>query len=265
MTTSALDIALTSANSASDCASNSASETSIAESIVKFEPLLKILNYKFHQQELLELAFTHKSHANELLGGASSVADDNERLEFLGDAVLDLILSDLLMKRFPSDHEGALSKKRASLVNEDSLCRMARDLNLDRYLKLGKGEIKTGGLQKPRILSSSFEALMGAIFQDSGYILVANIIEMLFRNEFQKLGSEAVTFSSDFKTRLQERAQSALRKSTPTYRVESESGPDHEKCFVVVVELDSQILARGSGKSKKAAEQDAAKAALENL
>ncbi len=227
--------------------------------------LTEIINYKFQRPELLELAFTHKSYANERLGGSSTVADDNERLEFLGDAVLDLALSELLMKRYPGDPEGALSKKRASLVNEDSLAKLAQQNGFDQHLKLGKGEIKTGGLSKPRILASSLEAVIGAVFQDTGYIMVTNLIEELFRDQLQRLETETTDFSSDFKTRLQEHAQSSLRKSTPTYRVESESGPDHDKIFVVVVEVDSEILARGSGKSKKSAEQDAAKTALESM
>ena len=226
--------------------------------------LNQILTYKFQRVELLELAFTHKSFANEMLGGASTVADDNERLEFLGDAVLDLALSELLMKKFPADTEGALSKKRASLVNEDSLARIAQGHGFDKFLKLGKGEIKTGGLQKPRILASALEAVMGAIFQDSGYIMVTDVIEILFRDQLLKLETDLIDFSSDFKTRLQERAQD-VRKQTPTYRVEAESGPDHDKIFVVIVELEGDILARGQGKSKKVAEQDAAKQALETL
>lgn len=229
-----------------------------------YHPLTESLGYRFHRAELLELAFTHKSYANEFLGGTSTVADDNERLEFLGDAVLDLALSEILMKRFPGDPEGALSKKRASLVNEDSLARIAQELGFDRYLKLGKGELKTGGLQKPRILASSLEAVVGAVFQDSGYIAVGDLIERLFKAQLSALETQTIDFSSDFKTRLQERAQSKS-KNTPTYRVESEAGPDHDKVFVVVVELESQILARGSGKSKKSAEQAAAQAALESL
>lgn len=226
--------------------------------------LLEHIGYKFHRPELMELAFTHKSYANEVMNGASTTADDNERLEFLGDAVLDLALSDVLMKRFPLDTEGSLSKKRASLVNEDSLSLIARSLGFDQLLRLGKGEIKTGGLQKPRILASSLEAVIGAIFQDSGYILVTNVIEKLFEGVLNRLDTETIDFSADFKTRLQERAQE-VRKSTPTYRMESESGPDHEKIFNVIVELDGAALASGSGKSKKAAEQDAAKKALEIL
>lgn len=225
--------------------------------------LMKTLGYQFVNQELLELALTHKSFANEQLNGSSTPKDDNERLEFLGDAVLDLALSDVLMKRYPGDSEGALSKKRASLVNEDSLAQIAQAIGLEKYLKLGKGEIKTGGLQKPRILASTLEAMVGAVFQDSGYILVSNVIETLFAQPIESLG--AVDFSADFKTRLQERAQGTGAKQTPVYRLESESGPDHDKTFNVIVELEGQALATGSGKSKKAAEQNAAKKALEML
>ncbi len=227
--------------------------------------LLEHLEYKFHRPELMELALTHKSYANEIMNGTSTTADDNERLEFLGDAVLDLALSDVLMTRFPLDTEGSLSKKRASLVNEDALSAIARSLGFDQLLRLGKGEIKTGGLQKPRILASGLEAVIGAVFQDSGFILVTNVIEKLFEEALNRLNTETIDFSSDFKTRLQERAQSASSKMTPTYRLESESGPDHEKIFNVIVELDGLSLAQGSGKSKKAAEQNAAKKALETL
>jgi ribonuclease-3 len=239
----------------------------VIQSLIQQTPtlLLEHLGYKFHRPELMELAFTHKSYANEIMNGSSTTADDNERLEFLGDAVLDLALSDVLMTRFPLDTEGALSKKRASLVNEDSLSTIAKSLGFDQLLRLGKGEIKTGGLQKPRILASGLEAIIGAVFQDSGYILVSNVIEKLFEEALNRLMTETIDFSGDFKTRLQERAQSTSSKCTPTYRLESESGPDHEKIFNVVVELDGRPLAQGSGKSKKSAEQDAAKKALETL
>jgi ribonuclease-3 len=220
------------------------------------------IGYQFTNPALLELALTHKSFANEAMSGGSTPTDDNERLEFLGDAVLDLALSDVLMKKFPTDPEGALSKKRASLVNEESLANVARNLGLEQFVKLGKGEIKTGGLQKPRILASSLEALIGAIFQDSGFILVSDVVEKLFADQLRLLGE--TEFSADFKTRLQERAQN-IKRLTPTYRVESQSGPDHDKTFVVVVELGDEALASGTGKSKKAAEQNAAQKALEML
>ena len=225
-----------------------------------FDDFVQRLGVKPLPGDLLVQALTHSSYLNE--SGAD--AQSNERLEFLGDAVLDLALSELLMKKFPLAPEGALSKKRASLVNEETLCGVARALEFEKHLRLGKGEIKTGGLQKPRILASSLEAVIGAIFQDSGYILVVNVIEKLFQDQLQKLETETIDFSSDFKTRLQERAQEK-KKSTPTYRLESESGPDHDKIFVVAVELEGKPLATGSGRSKKAAEQDAARKALELL
>jgi ribonuclease III len=234
-----------------------------------FEPsalssLVETLGHQFQREELLTLALTHKSFANEQASGYSGVRDDNERLEFLGDAVLDLAISDILMARFPADPEGALSKKRASLVNEDALAKVATALKLETLIRLGKGEVKTGGLQKPRILASAFEALVGAVFQDAGFAVVRNLIERLMDARLNEIATATVDFSADFKTRLQEKAQET-RKATPTYRVESESGPDHDKVFVVAVDLGGEILATGTGRSKKAAEQDAARTALEQM
>ncbi|HVK62772.1 MAG TPA: ribonuclease III [Bdellovibrionales bacterium] len=219
------------------------------------------IGYSFAHSRLLEQALTHKSFANEKLGGASSVQSDNERLEFLGDAVLDLALSDLLMTRFQENPEGALSKKRASLVNEESLARIAMDLKLDEVIRLGKGEAKTGGLQKPRILASTLEAILGAVYTDGGFPAARATVERLFDARLEAISSEA-DFSSDFKTRLQEKMQET-RKATPTYTVESETGPDHDKVFEVSVRVDGGMIATGKGRSKKQAEQDAARRALE--
>ena len=210
------------------------------------------------------LALTHKSFANGQASGYSTTKDDNERLEFLGDAVLDLAVSEVLMTRFPLDSEGALSKKRASLVNEEALSKIALNLKLESLIRLGKGEIKTGGLQKPRILASAFEAIVGAVFQDAGFNVVRDMIGRLLVTRLDEIASAPIDFSSDFKTRLQEKAQE-VRKATPTYRVESESGPDHDKVFIVAVDLGGETLASGTGRSKKAAEQDAARTALETL
>jgi ribonuclease-3 len=224
----------------------------------------QILGYQFNSPELLERALTHKSYANEQSGGLTTVGLDNERLEFLGDAVLDLALSESLMRRFPMDPEGGLSKKRASLVNEETLARIALGLGLDSSLRLGKGEVKTGGLQKPRILASSLEAVFGAIFLDGGYLAATKAVETLFDSRLEDIGNSDVDFKDDFKTRLQERVQE-VHRATPTYKVEGESGPDHDKLFEVSVRINEQILATGSGKSKKAAEQDAARQALEKM
>jgi ribonuclease-3 len=222
------------------------------------------LGYTFAEHSRLELALTHKSFSNEKSGGASTVHSDNERLEFLGDAVLDLALSETLMRYFASDAEGALSKKRASLVNEETLAAIARELKIETMIRLGKGEIKTGGLGKPRILASSFEAVLGAIFLDGGYEPSRDAVEKVFKSRLEALQQSAVDFHLDFKTRLQEKAQE-VAKSTPTYQVEGETGPDHDKQFEVSVRLDGKVLATGTGRSKKAAEQDAARKALEQF
>ena len=222
------------------------------------------LSYTFTTPELLLLSLTHKSYSHEQASGLARSHSDNERLEFLGDAVLDLALSAILMKRFPNDTEGALSKKRASLVNEETLAKLAMELRLDTLIRLGKGETKTGGLQKPRILASSFEAIVGAIFLDGGFPPAMNAAETLFDARLGEIALSNIDFKHDFKTRLQERAQE-VRKATPTYKIESELGPDHDKLFEVSVLLDGEPLARGSGKSKKSAEQEAARKALELL
>ena len=223
--------------------------------------LMSAIGYQFQTIESLAQALTHKSRANELNLGATQNLD-NERLEFLGDAVLDLAMTDCLMRGFPNDTEGSLSKKRASLVNEESLASLATELKLDRLILLGKGEMKTGGLQKPRILASALEAMFGAIFNEAGFAAALKSIETLFSQKLQELRSSAVDYKSDFKTRLQESAQ-LVHKATPTYQVNGEKGPDHDKLFEVSVVLDGRVLASGLGKSKKAAEQDAARAALE--
>jgi ribonuclease-3 len=230
----------------------------------RLETLTKALGHDFHQPELLLLSLTHKSYANEKSGGVPTVQVDNERLEFLGDAVLDLALSDCLMNRFPTDSEGSLSKKRASLVNEDTLSKLALELQLESLIRLGKGEIKTGGLQKPRILASSFEAILGAVYQDAGFAAVLGMVNRLFATRIEEVGSWDVDFRHDYKTRLQEKMQE-IHKSTPTYKVEAESGPDHDKQFEVSVRLDGVAIATGNGRSKKAAEQDAARKALEQV
>lgn len=226
--------------------------------------LAESLGRSFTKPELLTLALTHRSFANEEAGGSSTVSSDNERLEFLGDAVLDLALSAILMVRFESDSEGALSKKRASLVNEETLSLLALELKLDTMIRLGKGEAKTGGVAKPRILASTFEAVLGACYLDGGFPAAYEVVERIFATRLEEIGRSVVDYRSDFKTRLQEKAQDK-RKATPIYQTLSESGPDHDKIFEVAVLVAGETLAAGRGKSKKAAEQDAARQALELL
>jgi ribonuclease-3 len=231
---------------------------------VRYQTLQASLGHTFSQRELLERAVTHKSYANETNGGASTVDRDNERQEFLGDAVLDLALSAILMREFPSDPEGALSKKRASLVNEETLSQIALELQLDTVIRLGRGELKTGGLAKPRILASTFEAVIGAVYSEAGFAAALAVADRLFAGRIAQVASASFDFQQDFKTRLQERLQETL-KMTPSYRVETETGPDHDKQFQVSVRAGEEVLAFGVGKSKKAAEQNAAMQALEKM
>ncbi len=221
------------------------------------QELQTLLQHNFSNSDLLTQALTHKSYKNE----NSETNEDNEKLEFLGDAVLDLALSQYLMNQFPTDDEGALSKKRASLVNEESLSQLASEMGLASYLRLGKGELRTGGLTKPRLLASSFEAIIGALFLDGGYVKVAEIVERLFKNKISEI-AHTPDFAADFKTRLQERAQE-LYRTTPKYQVDAETGPDHDKKFEISVWVNEAQIASGEGRSKKAAEQEAARVALE--
>jgi ribonuclease III len=234
------------------------------ETIIPREKLQADLGYSFSDIKLLETALSHKSFANEQNLGVRTTQADNERYEFLGDAVLDLVLSDILMRRFNADPEGALSKKRASLVNEETLSKIAYELGLEKEILLGKGEAKSGGLQKPRILASALEAVFGAIFTDGGYAPAVLAIEKLFATRLEDLNTSDVDYRLDYKTRLQERVQE-VHRTTPIYKIEAETGPDHDKKFDVSVQVGGEIIATGSGKSKKSAEQDAACKALEQM
>jgi ribonuclease-3 len=216
-------------------------------------------NYSFKNPELMEQALTHKSYAFE---NGKGLFLHNEKLEFLGDAVLDLILSDFLMEKFPGDDEGNLSKKRASLVNETVLARIAQDLNLSESIRLGKGEILSQGNRKPRLLASVYEAVLGAIFLDGGFEEVRRV----GRGHFESLVSQlppGQDFEQDYKTRFQELVQAEL-KAGPIYEVIATSGPSHSPQFQVSVSLSGKVISQGLGKSKKHAEQEAAKLALEN-
>ncbi len=222
--------------------------------------LENILSYSFKDTKLLNQALTHKSFYNENESGSTG---HNERLEFLGDAVLDLSVCHLLMNKFPDLSEGDLSKLRASLVNETSFADLSIELGLQDKLLLGKGELLSGGKDKPRLLASVFEALIGAFYLDAGFERVHEYLENLYQDRINhtNVGDH---FSRDYKTRLQEKTQEMF-KLTPTYHVIEEEGPDHLKTFIVEVKVDDKIIASGIGKSKKTAEQCAAEKALENL
>jgi len=204
-------------------------------------------------------ALTHKSYVNEHREGG---LEDNERLEFLGDAVIDLAVSHRLMQRFPEAREGELSKMRAAVVDERGLCEMARALDLGALLRLGRGEELTGGREKASLLADAMEAIVAAVFLGAGLPPVLRIVDRFLGEAF--LRASAGTLDRDFKTQLQELAQSRLR-ATPRYRVVAERGPDHAKTFEVETDLRGDVLGRGAGRSKKDAEQAAAKLALDHL
>lgn len=217
------------------------------------DKLEKSIGYVFKDKNLLELALTHSSYANEL----GNQAKCNERLEFLGDSVLSIIVSDYLYNNFETP-EGDLTKLRASLVCEEALFDFAKEINLGDFIKLGKGEQNNGGNKRPSILSDAFEALLAAIYLDGGIEPVKKLVLQFVKADLKD--TKKITFK-DYKTELQEVIQ-----KNPEERIEyvlvDEQGPDHDKLFTVSIELNSLSIAKGTGKSKKAAEQAAAHEAL---
>lgn len=225
---------------------------------MKLKELEKKLDYEFRDTALLEQACRHSSFVNEQ---PESGMEDNERLEFLGDAVLNLVIGDLLMKRNPDLNEGNLSRMRASLVNELQLSKIARSIGLGNYIELGKGEIQTKGREKKSILADTMEAVIAAVYLDGGFGSAFDFILKHFETRIAKI--EKPSSSYDYKSQFQEIVQVTL-KVTPEYRVIGETGPDHDKTFHVRIKA-AHIEAEGVGKSKKLAEQDAAKKAIEML
>jgi len=216
------------------------------------------LSYEFRNKDLLHQALRHSSYVNEMI---ENTLEDNERLEFLGDAVLSLIVGHTLMNLDPNLKEGDLSRIRANLVNESQLASLARELGLGSYVLLGKGEMQSCGDKKNSILANTFEALTAAIYLDGGFDRVFQIINRLYSDLTPSI--HTATFNQDFKSRLQEYVQ-ATQQSTPAYRIIREMGPDHNKIFVVGLRLD-HLQTEGVGKSKKIAEQEAARKALDLL
>lgn len=217
------------------------------------------LGVAFRDRATALAALTHKSWVNEHRAEAGS---DNERLEFLGDAVIDLAVSHRLMERFPGAREGELSKMRAAVVDEQGLAGLARALDLGPLLRLGRGEELTGGRRKASLLADAMEAVVAAVYRDGGLEAVLGLVDRFLGEAFAR--ASAGTLDRDWKTQLQELAQSRVR-ATPRYRVAAEHGPDHAKVFEVELELRGEVLGTGQGRSKKDAEQAAAKAAIEAL
>ena len=222
-----------------------------------FSILEKKLELNFKNKDLLIEAFCHRSYLNE---HPEFHLSHNERLEFLGDAVLELVVTEYLYKKYPEKNEGELTSWRAALVNAKTLGNLANELGLDEFLLLSKGEEKEKGKAKLYILANTVEALIGAIYLDQGYEVVRNFIE---KNLIERKLPEIIEkgLFKDSKTRFQEEAQERV-KITPTYKVLEEWGPDHDKHFVVGVFLKDELVAKGEGSSKQEAEEDAANNAL---
>lgn len=227
----------------------------MSASIAKIAELLRRMGWPVRDHDLYLEALTHSSYAYET--GIKS----NERLEFLGDAVLELVISEYFFKTFPHYPEGKLTMLRHYAVNEATLAHLAQEMEIGHYLRLGKGEAASGGAGKPSLLADALESLVGALFIDLGYQKAREIIIELFKPVLNSI-SEGRYPSLDFKTMLQEICQSEQGK-TPAYRIISESGPAHAKTFEAAVVLDDKQIGKGRGKSKKEAEQSAAKFALE--
>jgi ribonuclease III len=221
-----------------------------------FEGLSEKIGYSFRNRHLLVQAFSHSSYVNEQ---NNPELKDNERLEFLGDAVLDLGISHILMDRFKNASEGELSKFRAMMVDESGLSQVASTLGLSEYLLLGKGEEQTRGREKPSILADTMESVIGAIYLDGGFEKSLQMIERTFAHLLEKVGSYEL--HSDFKSLLQEFTQQTI-KTLPRYQIVEESGQAHKKTFRVALLLNGEKISEGAGSSKKEAEQNAAREAF---
>ncbi len=225
------------------------------EKLSEFE---QVLGYRFTDLRLLQKGLIHSSYAFE----QPQDCKNNETLEFLGDAVLDLAVGYILFKRYPEMKEGELTKLRAALVNETHLAGMAREIDLGAYLCLGKGEDASNGRKKSSILSCAYEAVVGAIFEDGGYDVVTEFVETFFIPAIA--GKKEELLVADAKSRLQELLQEKYNQA-PSYKLDSEDGPSHQRSFTVSVHFQHQILGTGTAKSKKEAEQRAAAAALAKI
>ncbi|MEA3352248.1 MAG: ribonuclease III [Campylobacterota bacterium] len=219
----------------------------------KYSELEKCLGYQFRNKDLIVEALTHKSYKK---------VYNNERLEFLGDAVLNLIVGEFLFNKFPSSNEGELSKIRASLVNEKGFTKLAKAIELGDYIYLSDAEERNQGRKKASILSDAFEAIMGAIYIESGLEILKPLILKLLEQNYDKINLDELF--SDYKTALQEVTQAKFG-AIPVYKLESAIGPDHEKEFELSLWINDKHYATAKGKSKKLAQQAAAKIVLDKL
>jgi len=226
----------------------------------EFDALEARISYRFKDRGLLEHALTHKSKAHEDPSGGVA---DNESLEFLGDAVLGLVVAEMLFRSFPTYSEGQKSKIKANLVSTVALAELAEQLGLGEHMILGRGEEKTGGRRKQALLADTCEALIAAIYLDGGLDPARNFLMREFQPGIEA-AKEPDYFGRDHKSRLQERLQ-ARGRPLPSYRVSGEIGPDHRKLFHVEVFVGEEMIAQGVGRTKKEAEQEGARLALETL
>ncbi|PLR69720.1 MULTISPECIES: ribonuclease III [Bacillaceae] len=224
----------------------------------EFKQFQEQIGHTFQNERLLYQAFTHSSYVNE---HRKKPYEDNERLEFLGDAVLELTISQFLFKKYPTMSEGDLTKVRAAIVCEPSLVAFANELSFGKLVLLGKGEEMTGGRARPALLADVFEAFIGALYLDSGLDPVVSFLEKCV---FPKINDGAFSHVMDFKSQLQEFVQRDSKGSLE-YKILHEKGPAHNREFVATVSLNGEVLGTGNGKSKKAAEQHAAQEALTKL
>lgn len=224
----------------------------------EFDQLLNFLNIKFSNPKLLEQAFLHRSYLNEVKLDSKS----NERLEFLGDSILSLVISDYLYNLRSADSEGDLTNLRAHIVKTNSLAEAAKKLELGKYLKLSRGEELGGGRENPQLLANTYEAFLGSIFLDQGLEVVKEVIKKTLLTFFEK--ELKIGPPKDAKSRLQELVQERLKES-PHYKILETKGPDHAKQFIVAVYIKGKEMGKGSGNSKQVAEEESAKEALKNL
>ena len=218
--------------------------------------LERLINYQFNNKELLKRALYHTSYCNEV----KSAGESNERLEFLGDSVLSVVVAEYLFSNYKKQQEGDLTKLRASLVCEKALAQFAKEIELGRFIMLGRGEQQNGGSERPSILSDAFEALLAAMYLDGGMAIVRPFILKFVEEELERI--DKTESFHDYKTQLQEIIQ-RNREEELLYVLVAEEGPDHDKRFTIEVRLNSNVIGKGIGHSKKQAEQLAAKQALQ--
>ncbi len=230
----------------------------VAEREAKISALEQTIGHHFTARQFLELALTHSSYANE----RESACEHNERLEFLGDAVLELCISDLLFHRYPDVREGALTKMRSQLVSTTNLAKMAKNLGLDWLLKLGRGEELQGGRKRESVLSDTFEAVLAAVYQDGGFVAAGRMVEKVFANDLCAVPNQGT--HKDNKTLLQEVVQQRF-KAMPIYNLTKTSGPEHARTFVIELLLPDGRSFTAQGSSYKKAQQKAAELALRKL